>query len=122
MSATAEKWTSSDAYRGERSPTADGLWEIHYNPHAPCQVWVRLPKPDQPRGYGWEAVPWIHHTLVNAPFTDFTWQHIRRTVARRASQLVLIALRADASVILPAKTAFFSFVSTSSLVCVVGEP
>ncbi|MFB6963496.1 Mu transposase C-terminal domain-containing protein [Streptomyces sp. NPDC056309] len=73
-------------YRGERSPTADGLWEIHYNPHAPGQVWVRLPKPDQPRGYGWEAVPWIHHTLVNAPFTDFTWQHIRRTVARRANR------------------------------------
>ncbi|UQA90524.1 transposase family protein [Streptomyces halobius] len=73
-------------YRGERSPAADGLWEIHYNPHAPGQVWVRLPKPDQPRGYGWEAVPWIHHTLVNAPFTDFTWQHLRRTVARRADR------------------------------------
>jgi hypothetical protein len=74
-------------YRGERSPTADGLWEIHYNPHAPGQIWVRLPKPDQPRGYGWEAVPWIHHTLVSAPFTDFTWQHIKRTVARRADRV-----------------------------------
>jgi hypothetical protein len=73
-------------YRGERSPAADGLWEIHYNPHVPGQVWVRLPETDQPRGYGWEAVPWIHHTLVSAPFTDFTWQHIRRTVARRADR------------------------------------
>lgn len=73
-------------YRGERSPAADGLWEIHYNPHAPGQVWVRLPKFDQPRGYGWEAVPWIHHSLVSAPFTDFTWQHIKRTVARRADR------------------------------------
>ncbi|MEV8334439.1 transposase [Streptomyces niveus] len=73
-------------YRSERSPTADGLWEIHYNPHAPGQVWVRLPRSDQPRGYGWEAVPWIHHTLVSAPFTDFTWQHIKRTVARRADR------------------------------------
>jgi hypothetical protein len=73
-------------YRGEPSSAADGLWEIHYNPHAPGQVWVRLPKPDQPRGYGWEAVPWIHHTLVNAPFTDFTWQHIKRTVPRRADR------------------------------------
>ncbi|MET9418766.1 transposase [Streptomyces klenkii] len=73
-------------YRGERSPAADGLWEIHYNPHAPCQVWARLPRPDQPGGYGWEAVPWIHHTLVSAPFTDFTWQHIKRTVARRADR------------------------------------
>lgn len=73
-------------YRGERSPAADGLWEIHYNPRSPGQIWVRLPKPGQPRGYGWEAVPWIHHTLVTAPFTDFTWQHIRRTVARRADR------------------------------------
>jgi hypothetical protein len=73
-------------YRGERSPAADGLWEIHYNPHAPGQIWVRLPKHDQPRGYGWEAVPWIHHTLVSAPFTDFTWQHIKRTVARRTDR------------------------------------
>jgi transposase InsO family protein len=73
-------------YRGEPSPAADGLWEIHYNPHAPGQVWVRLPKPDQPRGYGWEAVPWIHHTLISASFTDFTWQHIKRTVARRADR------------------------------------
>ncbi|THA65769.1 transposase [Streptomyces sp. A0642] len=73
-------------FRREPSSAADGLWEIHYNPHAPGLVWVRLPKPDQPRGYGWEAVPWIHHTLVSAPFTDFTWQHIKRTVARRADR------------------------------------
>ncbi|WP_235618365.1 hypothetical protein [Streptomyces sp. CB02400] len=31
-------------------------------------------------------MPWIHHTLVSAPFTDFTWQHLRRTVARRADR------------------------------------
>jgi hypothetical protein len=78
--------TDLNPCRGERSPAADGLWEIHYNPHAPGQIWVRLPKPEQPRGYGWEAVPWIHHTLVSAPFTDFTWQHIKRTVARRAER------------------------------------
>lgn len=73
-------------YRGELSSAADGLWEMHYNPHAPGLVWVRLPESDQPRGYGWEAVPWIHDTLVSAPFTDFTWQHVRRTVARRADR------------------------------------
>lgn len=32
-------------------------------------------------------MPWIHHTLVSAPFTDFTWQHIKRTVARRADRV-----------------------------------
>ncbi|MDV7220519.1 Mu transposase C-terminal domain-containing protein [Streptomyces prunicolor] len=74
-------------YRGEASTAADGLWEIHYNPHAPDEVWVRLPKAGQPRGYGWEAVPWIHRTLVSAPFTDFTWQHVRSTVARRGSRV-----------------------------------
>ncbi|MFD4814371.1 Mu transposase C-terminal domain-containing protein [Streptomyces sp. NPDC058418] len=74
-------------YRGEASPTADGLWEIHYNPHAPDEVWVRLPNPGQPRGYRWEAVPWIHRTLVSAPFTDFTWQHVRSTVAQRGSRV-----------------------------------
>ncbi|MEU6804975.1 Mu transposase C-terminal domain-containing protein [Streptomyces neyagawaensis] len=74
-------------YRGEPSPAADGLWEIHYNPHAPDEVWVRLPEPGRPRGYGWEAVPWIHRTLVSAPFTDFTWQHVRSTVAQRGSRV-----------------------------------
>ncbi|HSA51287.1 MAG TPA: Mu transposase C-terminal domain-containing protein, partial [Yinghuangia sp.] len=73
-------------YRGQRSPAADGLWEIHYNPHAPGQVWVRLPEPGRPRGYGWEAVPWVHRTLVSAPFTDFTWRYLRRTVAGRADR------------------------------------
>ncbi|MBI0378899.1 DDE-type integrase/transposase/recombinase, partial [Streptomyces albiflaviniger] len=34
-------------YRGERSPAGDGLWEIHYDPHAPGQIWVRLPNPGQ---------------------------------------------------------------------------
>ncbi|MFD3880117.1 transposase [Streptomyces microflavus] len=74
-------------YRGESSPTADGLWEIHCNPHAPGQVWVRLPDAGLPQGYRWEAVPWIHRTLVTAPFTDFTWQHVRRTVAKRGSRV-----------------------------------
>ncbi|MFD5390791.1 Mu transposase C-terminal domain-containing protein [Streptomyces sp. NPDC127074] len=73
-------------YRGERSPAADGLWEIHYDPHNPGQVWVRLPDPDRPRRYRWEPVPWVHRTLVTAPFTDFTWRHIRATVARRGSR------------------------------------
>lgn len=75
-------------YRGERSPAGDGLWEIHYDPHAPGQIWVRLPKPGQvQQGWSWETVPWIHNTLVSAPFTDFTWRHIRRTVARRGSRV-----------------------------------
>lgn len=74
-------------YRGQRSPAADGLWEIHYNPHAPDEVWVRLPNPGRPRGYEWEAVPWIHRTLVSAPFTDFTWQHVRSTIAQRGSRV-----------------------------------
>ncbi|MFI1068163.1 transposase [Streptomyces spororaveus] len=73
-------------YRRERSASADGLWEIHYDPHAPGLVWVRLPKPGPSRGWVWEEVPWIHQTLVTAPFTDFTWQHIRRTVARRTDR------------------------------------
>ncbi|PAN02077.1 transposase [Streptomyces sp. Alain-F2R5] len=75
-------------HRGERSPAGDGLWEIHYDPHAPGQIWVRLPNPSQAQQrWSWETVPWIHHTLVTAPFTDFTWQHIRRTVARRGSRV-----------------------------------
>jgi hypothetical protein len=32
-------------------------------------------------------VPWIHRTLVSAPFTDFTWQHVRSTVAQRGSRV-----------------------------------
>ncbi|MER7489471.1 Mu transposase C-terminal domain-containing protein [Streptomyces sp. NPDC126497] len=75
-------------HRGERSPAGDGLWEIHYDPHAPGQIWVRLPNPGQAQqGGSWETVPWVHHTLVTAPFTDFTWQHIRRTVARCGSRV-----------------------------------
>ncbi|MFJ9968814.1 Mu transposase C-terminal domain-containing protein [Streptomyces avermitilis] len=74
-------------YRGERSPVADGLWEIHYDPHDPGQIWVRMPDTSRPQGYRWDAVPWIHRTLVTAPFTDFTWQHIRTTVARRGSRV-----------------------------------
>jgi hypothetical protein len=74
-------------HRGEPSPAADGLWDIHYNPHSPGQVWVRLPDPGRPQGYGWQAVPWIHRTLVTAPFTDFTWQHVRRTVAQRGNRV-----------------------------------
>ncbi|MFD8636308.1 Mu transposase C-terminal domain-containing protein [Streptomyces sp. NPDC059533] len=78
--------TVLNPYRGERSAAADGLWEIHYNPHASGQVWVRLPRPGQPRGWVWEEVPWIHGTLVTAPFTDFTWQYVQRAVAPRADR------------------------------------
>ncbi|MFF4732925.1 transposase family protein [Streptomyces mirabilis] len=78
-------------YRGRSSSAPDGLWEIHANPHAPERVWVRLPA-------GWADVPWIHHTLVTAPFTDFTWQHVKRTVAQRGSRVahehdIALALR-----------------------------
>lgn len=41
---------------------------------------------------------------------------------RAVVQLVLMALRADARVIVPLQTAFFSLVSTPSLVVAVGEP
>jgi hypothetical protein len=73
-------------YRGRRSPAADGLWEIHHNPHSPASIWVRLPDPGHLGGHRWQTVPWIHHTLVTAPFTDFTWQHVRRTVSRSADR------------------------------------
>lgn len=78
--------TVLNPYRGERSPAADGLWEIHYDPHAPGQIWVRLPDAGRAAGYRFETVPWIHHTLVSDPFSDFTWQHIRATTARRGSR------------------------------------
>ncbi|MGW2370045.1 TniB family NTP-binding protein [Streptomyces sp. NPDC001667] len=58
--------------RGER-------WEVHYNPYAPERIWVRLP-------HGFVEVPWIHVTQVSLPFTDYTWRHIRKTVARTADR------------------------------------
>jgi hypothetical protein len=63
---------SGSSARGER-------WEVHYNPYEPTRIWVRLPK-------GFVEVPWIHATQVNMPFTDYTWRHIRKTVARTADR------------------------------------
>ncbi|MFG2304538.1 Mu transposase C-terminal domain-containing protein [Actinacidiphila glaucinigra] len=64
-------------YRGQRSPHPgqDGKWEVHHNPYDPARIWVRLPD-------GFVDVAWIHATQVTLPFTDFTWNHIRKTVAR----------------------------------------
>jgi hypothetical protein len=64
--------------RGRRSTIAaqKGRWEVHHNPYDPNRIWVRLPD-------GFVEVPWIHTTQVSMPFTDFTWQHIRKTVRRR---------------------------------------
>ena len=57
-----------------------GRWEVHHNPYDPGRIWVRLPG-------GFEEVPWINRSLVTMPFTDFTWQHVRSTVARRAGRV-----------------------------------
>ncbi|MER8012371.1 transposase [Streptomyces sp. NPDC094149] len=76
-----------NAYRGRRSAAADGLWEIHYDPHDAGRVWVRLPHPGQDADYTWQDVPWIHQGLVEGPFTDFAWQHVRQVVARQADRV-----------------------------------
>lgn len=54
-------------------------WEVHYNPYAPERIWVRLPD-------GFVQVPWIHATEVSLPFTDYTWRHVCRTVARTSDR------------------------------------
>ncbi|MFI0901600.1 transposase [Streptomyces sp. NPDC020983] len=65
-------------YRGQRSrhTAQNGTWEVHYNPYEPHRVWVRLPE------VGFVEVPWIHASEVTQPFTDFAWQHIRKTIPR----------------------------------------
>lgn len=64
-------------YRVQRSGHAasDGKWEVHHNPYDPTRIWVRLPD-------GFVDVPWIHATEVDLPFTDFTWNHIRKAIVR----------------------------------------
>jgi hypothetical protein len=64
--------------RGQRSrhTAQDGRWEVHHNPYDPTRIWVRLPD------IGFVEVPWIHATEVTLPFTDFTWNHIRKTIQR----------------------------------------
>lgn len=68
-------------YRGQRSRHAgqDGKWEVHYHPYDPTRIWVRLPD-------GFVDVPWIHATQVTLPFTNFTWNHIRKTVSRTGTR------------------------------------
>ncbi|MFD5475273.1 transposase [Streptomyces sp. NPDC127105] len=68
-------------YRRRRSPRAErnGRWEVHHNPYDPNRVWVRLPE-------GWLEVPWVHAEAVRRPFTAFTFDHVRRTVERRAGR------------------------------------
>ncbi|MQY16865.1 hypothetical protein SRB5_70680 [Streptomyces sp. RB5] len=66
-------------HRRHRSAAGDGMWEVHHNPYAPQQIWVRLPG-------GWQEVPWIHRERVSLPFTDFTWRHIRAGVERRGER------------------------------------
>ncbi|MEV4451453.1 transposase [Streptomyces mirabilis] len=67
--------------RRRRSPRADknGRWEVHHNPYNPNRVWVRLPE-------GWLEVPWVHAEAVRHPFTASTFDHVRRTVERRAGR------------------------------------
>ena len=64
-----------NGHRRRASGTRAKRWEVHYNPYDPAWIWVRLPG-------GFEEVPWIHATQVGMPFTDYTWRHIRKTVAR----------------------------------------
>ncbi|MFD5463069.1 Mu transposase C-terminal domain-containing protein [Kitasatospora sp. NPDC127059] len=74
----------SKALNGFRRRTVYGTgeaqrWEVHYNPYDPARIWVRLPK-------GFVEVPWIHATEVSLPFTDYTWRHVRATVARASDR------------------------------------
>ncbi|MFJ8787319.1 Mu transposase C-terminal domain-containing protein [Streptomyces sp. NPDC102476] len=68
-------------HRGQRSGVASqkGLWEVHYNPYDPTQIWVRLPK-------GFAEVAWIHATSVGLPFTHHVWEHICKVVQRTGSR------------------------------------
>ncbi|MFD5378313.1 Mu transposase C-terminal domain-containing protein [Streptomyces griseoincarnatus] len=70
-----------NGYRRRRSGSSarSERWEVHYNPYEPERIWVRLQD-------GFVEVPWIHATQVNMPFTDYTWRHIRKTVARTADR------------------------------------
>ncbi|MGW4786767.1 Mu transposase C-terminal domain-containing protein [Streptomyces sp. NPDC004230] len=72
---------SLNDYRGQRSRHAgqDGKWEVHHNPYDPTRIWVRLPG-------GFVDVAWVHATQVTLPFTDFTWNHIRKTIARTGNR------------------------------------
>jgi hypothetical protein len=65
--------------RSSQGPDPAGRWEVHYNPYEPERIWVRLPE-------GFAEVPWIHATQVSMPFTDYTWRHIRKTVAKAADR------------------------------------
>ncbi|MGP4105145.1 Mu transposase C-terminal domain-containing protein [Nonomuraea sp. KM90] len=69
-------------YRRQSSgiATRDGLWEVHYDPYDPSQVWVR-----DHRGDGWITVPWTRRHLVSGPFADFTWRHARAILAARGA-------------------------------------
>ncbi|MFP8962587.1 transposase [Streptomyces nanhaiensis] len=65
--------------RSSEGPGPAGRWEVHHNPYEPERIWVRLPE-------GFAEVPWIHATQVSMPFTDYTWRHIRKTVAKAADR------------------------------------
>ncbi|MEU9348016.1 transposase [Streptomyces sp. NPDC048278] len=69
-----------NGHRGQDSGVRSkkGLWEVHYNPYDPIQVWVRLPE-------GFREVPWIHATSVALPFTHHVWEHICKAVERTGS-------------------------------------
>jgi hypothetical protein len=72
--------TALNEHRREKSPSGGTLrWEVHHDPYDPGRIWVRLPS-------GFAEVPWIHATEVSLPFTDYTWRHICRTVARTADR------------------------------------
>lgn len=50
-----------------------GLWQVHYDPYDPAQVWVR-----DHRGGGFVTATWTHLPMVAAPFADYTWRHAQR--------------------------------------------
>jgi transposase InsO family protein len=57
-----------------------GLWQVHYDPYDPAQVWVR-----DHRGGGFIAATWTHLPMVTAPFADYTWRHAQRIADDRGS-------------------------------------
>ncbi|MCM1950404.1 transposase family protein [Streptomyces sp. G2] len=59
--------------------SAEGLWEVHYNPYDPVRIWVRLSD-------GFVEVPWIHATSVSLPFTHHVWEHICKVTERTESR------------------------------------
>jgi hypothetical protein len=58
-----------------------GLWQVHYDPYDPAQVWVR-----DHRGGGFVTATWTHLPMVTAPFADYTWRHAQRIAREGGSE------------------------------------